>query len=159
MKSKPALRDVLIRCIFVCITMCLMAQLLVILQGRISHFSLSRFLMNFGVAYPIAVIASFLIPAPAFSNFVCAKLRIMPGLLYRIFFTLTLNLLYTLILSSAMTFFNIVCLEGGGPTEYFYSLAGSFIPMWLISALVSVWITEPLMRLLHRVSKSRTDAL
>lgn len=159
MKSKPTLSDVLIRCIFVCITMCLMAQLLVILQGKIDRFSFPRFLMNFGVAYPIAGVASLLIPAPTFANFVCSSLHVKPGLFYGVLFTLSLNLVYTLILSSAMTFFNVICLEGRGPTEYFYSLAGSFVPMWLVSALVSVWITEPLMRWLHRVSGNRTGNL
>ena len=114
MKLKTKLVNVLLLNIFTCSTLCITAQLLTILQGNLDHFIPAMFGVNFCIAYPIACIVGLFVPAANFAQAVCAKLKVDRGPLYGIVFTLSINVIYTLVLSTVMTWFNVMYL-GSAP--------------------------------------------
>ena len=56
---------------------------------------------------------------------------------------LAVNLIFTVILSSVMTFLNVVILGRQGALAFACSFAGSFLPMWMVSSIVA-WFAVPL---------------
>lgn len=157
MRFKTKLVNVLFLNIFSCSTLCLTAQLLAIIQGNLDHFIPAMFGLNFCIAYPIACVVGLFIPAANFAQIICAKLKIKPGPVYGVVFTLSVNIIYTLILSTVMTWFNVMHLNGQSFTAAFSGWSRSFIPMWLLSSLVSGIVSSPIGRIafiLTRETKS-----
>lgn len=152
MKLKTKLVNVLLLNIFTCSTLCITAQLLTILQGNLDHFIPAMFGMNFGIAYPIACIVGLFVPAVNFAQAVCVKLTIDRGPLYGIVFTLSINVIYTLVLSTVMTWFNVMYLNG---QSFAVAAAGwlwNFVPMWLLSSLISWVVSGPIGRIAFKLT-------
>ena len=137
--------QIFIRNIFTCVTLCVVAQFLTIAHGLIDRFLWGRFFINFCVAYPVACLLGLTVPAPSFGVWVCRILHISAPALRKIVFTLSVNLIYTIILSSVMTFLNVILLNGQNASAFFSGITGNFLPMWLSGSLASLLIVEPLM--------------
>lgn len=159
MRFKTKLVNTLLLNIFTAATLCLTAQLLTIAQGNLEHFVPAMFGLNFCVAYPVACIVGLFVPAVEFAQAVCIKLGVKPGPVYFVVLTLAINLIYTLILSTVMTWFNLVFLNGQGFSAFFFGLISSFIPMWLASSLVSGLITDPIMKLAFKLTGEKMEKL
>lgn len=152
MKFKTKLVNVLLLNIFSCSTLCITAQLLTILQGNLDHFIPAMFGLNFCIAYPIACIVGLFVPAANFAQMVCAKLKIDHDSLHGIVFTLSINIIYTLFLSTVMTWFNVVYLNG---QSFIVAAAGwlwNLVPMWLLSSLVSGIVSGPIGRIASKLA-------
>ena len=147
MNTKTKLINTLVRCVFTCIALCLTAQLLIIARGFLDRILWDRFLINFCVAYPVACILGMTIPAVSFGMWVCGKLSLKPGILYGIVMALAINLIYTAILSTVMTFLNTVILNGESISVVLPGVVQNFVPMWLASTLVSMIVEKPVGKL------------
>ena len=137
----------LIRCVFTCTTLCLTAQLLLIARGFLDRILWNRFLVNFCVAYPVACTLGMTIPVAAFGMWVCRKLSLKQGVLYGIVMSLTINLIYTAILSTVMTFLNTVILNRESISAVLPGIIQNFIPMWIASTFVSMIVAKPVDKL------------
>ena len=137
----------MIRCIFTCATLCTTAQLLAIAHGNLPHFMLSRFVMNYMIAYCFAVTTGTLVPSEQFGLWCVKTLHCPKGLPTKIVMLLAINLIYTAILASVMTFFNVIILMHLPFNVFLSSLLVDFIPMWLISTLVSSVVERLLSRI------------
>lgn len=153
MKFKTKLVNALILNIFTCSTLCITAQLLTILQGNLDHFISAMFGLNFCIAYPIACIVGLFVPAVGFAHAVCVKLKIDHGPLYGIVFTLSINIIYTLVLSTVMTWFNVMHLNGQSFAVAAVGWLGSFVPMWLLSSLVSGIVSGPIGKIASKLTE------
>lgn len=123
--------------------LCVTAQLLLIVPGLMPGFHSVRFAINFSVAYPCACLIGWFVPAERLGLAVNGALHTKPGALaFRLVMNLGINLVFTVLMSAAMTALNVLVLEGGTLPMFLGSYAGSLIPMYLASCLVS-WVAEP----------------
>lgn len=155
MKFKTKLVNALLLNIFTCSTLCITAQLLTILQGNLDHFIPAMFGLNFCIAYPIACIVGLFVPAVGFAQAVCVKLKIDRGPPYGIVFTLSINIIYTLVLSTVMTWFNVMHLNGQSFAVAAVGWLGSFVPMWLLSSLVSGVVSGPIGKIAFKLTEEK----
>ena len=82
-------------------------------------------------------------PQPARGLAANGALHTKPGTLpFRLVMNLSINLIFTVLMSAVMTALNVLVLEGGTLPMFLGSYAGSLIPMYLASCLVS-WVAEP----------------
>ena len=98
--------------VITCGALCAVAQLLAIFRGEIPAFSAARYAVNFCVAYPVACIAGWFIPSERFGLWLGRTLRVKPGFLFGVVMTCGINLIFTLIFSTIMTWFNAVLMGG-----------------------------------------------
>lgn len=77
----------------------------------------------------------------------CRKISLKPGILYGIVMALAINLIYTAILSTVMTFLNTVILNGESVSAVLPGIVQNFIPMWIASTLVSMIVAKPVDKL------------
>ena len=147
MSKKTKLINILVRCVFTCTTLCLTAQLLIIARGFLDRILWNRFFINFCVAYPVACMLGMTIPAAVFGMWICKKLSLKPGILCGIVMALAINLIYTAILSTVMTFLNTVILNGESVSAVLPGIVQNFIPMWIASTLVSMVVAKPIDKL------------
>ena len=96
-----------------CGVLCAVAQLLAITRGELPVFSFSRYVLNFAVAYPLACLAGLLIPSEKFGAWGCRILGLKPGPVYAVVMVCLINLIFTLVFSTIMTWFNAVFLAMG----------------------------------------------
>ena len=147
MNMKVKVINVLIRSVFACIALCLTAQILIITRGFLNRILWDRFLINFIVAYPAACILGMTVPAADFGKWTCKKLSVRPGISYKIVMSLVSNLIFTVILSTIMTFLNMVILNGQNLSAVIPGIRQNFIPMWLASSLIALLIDKPVGKL------------
>ena len=129
--------------VITCGALCAVAQLLAIFRGEIPAFSAARYAVNFCVAYPVACIAGWFIPSERFGLWLCRTLRVKPGFLFGVVMTFGINLIFTLIFSTIMTWFNAVLMGGQSMAVLIPGVLGSFVPMWLVSSFVSGTLARP----------------
>ncbi len=153
---KEKLPRVLLMNVCTCGVLCAVAQGLAIFRGEIPAFSFSRYLLNFCVAYPLACLAGLLIPSEKFGARVCKALGLKSGLLYAVVMVCSINLIFTLVFSTIMTWFNAVFLAHQGLHVLIPGIARNYLPMWMVSSLVSGVISRPVGRLVER-KQNRAD--
>ena len=123
--------------------LCVAAQLLAIRHGMAPGFSLARLGINFLVAYPVAVLVGLFFPSERFGLAVCKTLHLPEGPAFGVGMNVAINFVFTLVLSSVMTLFNVVILGHQGAGAFFGSFLGDFLPMWLCSCVVSALAQKP----------------
>lgn len=153
MERKREIITTLIMNVFLCIALCLTAQLLEIAQGHLPGLMVKMFCINFCIAYPVATIVGLYAPAPKFAMWVCHLMKVKPGPLFGIVFTLAINIVFTLVLSGVMTFFNVVIIGGQGIEAMLGGMASSFVPMWLVSSLASGIVRTPIEKIVGKFIK------
>jgi len=150
MERKREIITTLIMNVFLCAALCLTAQLLEIAQGHLPGLVGKMFCINFCIAYPVATAVGLYVPAPKFAMWVCRLVKVKPGPLFGIVFTLAINIIFTLVLSGVMTFFNAVIIGGQGVGAMVGGMVSSFVPMWMVSSLASGIIRSPIEKLVSQ---------
>lgn len=125
---------------FSALSLCVIAQFLAIAHGASPFFSLSRLGINFLVACPVAVSIGMFFPAERFGAAFCRMLHLPQGLFWGIGMNVSINLVFTAVLSCVMTFFNVVLLGHQEIKIFFISFWVDFFPMLLCSCIVSALV-------------------
>ena len=155
---KKRLISILLMNLCICAVMCAAGQLLGIIRGEIPRFSLPRYGLNLVVVYPLSCLASLLIPSEKFGAWVCRILGLKPGPLYGVVMGCSISLIFTLVFSTIMTWFNAVLLAKRGLHVLIPGILRDYLPMWLVSSLVSGLIRQPIERLAAQKQPSADGA-
>ena len=83
-------------------------------------------------------------------------LGLKPGPVYAVVMVCSINLIFTLVFSTIMTWFNAVFLAKQGLHVLIPGIVRNYLPMWLVSSFVSGVISRPLGRLVER-KQNRAD--
>ena len=112
--------------------------------------------MNFLVGYAVAFVIGVWIPLVKWGAGFAKKYGAKPNTLaFGLLLNLVVNTGYALLCSIVMTWFN-VCLLGGQPfvPEFFLAFAGSFVPIWLVSYVVSFLCNSPCRKLAEKLCET-----
>ena len=137
---------------FTALSLCIVAHLLAIVNGTAPFFSLTRLGINFLVAYPVAVGVGMFFPAERFGIAFCRILHLPQGPFWGIGMNVSINLVFTAVLSCVMTFFNVVLLGHREIKIFFGSFGVDFLPMLLCSCVVSVLVRKLSLSISEKIS-------
>ena len=137
---------------FTALSLCIVAQLLAIVHNTAPFFSLSRLGINFLVAYPVAVGVGMFFPAERFGTAFCRIFHLPQGPFWGVGMNVSINLVFTAVLSCVMTFFNVVLLGHQGTKAFFSSFLVDFFPMLLCSCVVSALVRKLSLSISEKIS-------
>ena len=155
--NQEKLWNVLLINLPITLVLCLFAQLLSVLEGKVAGFSVGQFLLNLPVAYLAATVIGLALPSVPWGMRFAARCGAKPeSLSYALLVNVVVNTVYTLLLSVIMTFVNVSLLAHSPLIAVVFGILTNFIPLWFACYLVSFFSAPPCRKLASRLAGTRT---
>lgn len=108
--------------------------------------------VNFALAYVISFCVGMLIPAVSWGIAFAGKCKAEPGTLpFGLCVNLIVNLVYVVINSLILTYFNVIILGKAPMIAYFIGIVSTFVPIYIVGYIVSFLWNKPTELLSSRI--------
>lgn len=149
MEGKAKVFYVLILNILIAVAIALTAMYLAV--GRIIP---QLFLINLAIAYTLAFFIGMFIPVEKIGVGFANMFKVKPGLVFGLLVNVAIDFIYVTILCLAMSFFNVVIMEGQPVIAFVFAFLSLYIPIYIVGYIVSFIFNQPVRTLALKLAKS-----